>query len=265
MSLNELESKSIYVIRDAYNKFGRYMALLWSTGKDSTTLIHLFKKAFFGKVPFPVIYIDTSFKFKEMYEFRDRYVKEWNLNLVIARNEEAIKKGINYNDYDIATCCHELKTKALQKAVDRYRLKALMVGIRRDEHGVRNKERYFSHRDKEFRWDYLNQPAEVWDLFITEDKESGHFRVHPLLHWTELDVWGYIKKEGIPVNPLYFANNGKRYRSLGCEPITKAIDSNASNVNEIIGELSNTKTEERAGRDVDKEENMQKLRALGYM
>ncbi len=263
--LNILEAKSIYIIREAFYRY-RKLAMLWSIGKDSTTLLWLVRKAFLGRVPFPVIHIDTSYKFEEMYEFRNKYAKEWNLNLIIARNEDAIKNGMNPSKGKLI-CCTALKTKPLQDTIKKYGFEALLLGIRRDEHGIRAKERYFSPRDRNFRWNYKDQPPELWDHYTTKYSTEEHVRVHPLLHWTELDVWMYIKREGLPVNPLYFAKNGKRYRSLGCKPCTKPINSNASTIDEIIEEIKTTKIGERAGRAQDKENlyMMQKLRSLGYM
>jgi sulfate adenylyltransferase subunit 2 len=264
--LDELESKSIFIIREGWHRF-KNSALLWSIGKDSTTLLWLCLKAFYGKLPFPVMHIDTTFKFPEMYAFRDKWAKELGLNLIVDRNEEAIAKGINYINSDAFTCCHELKTVALQKAILKRKFEALYVGIRRDEHNIRAKERYFSARDIEFKWDYKNQAAEMWDHYQTEANAGKHFRVHPLLHWTELDIWDYIKRENIPTNELYFAKDGKRYRSLGCMPITKPIDSNADTIDKIVEEVRLSDTPERAGRAQDKEQayTMQKLRSLGYM
>jgi sulfate adenylyltransferase subunit 2 len=264
--LDELENKSIYIIREAYRHF-KPIALLWSIGKDSTTLLWLIRKAFYGKIPFPVIHIDTTYKFPQMYTFRDHYAKEWNLNLLIEKNEDALRRGISYDTHDAFTCCHELKTVALQQAIKKHKFQALFVGIRRDEHNIRSKERYFSPRDKEFQWNYKDQPPELWEQFRTSVQSDDHIRVHPLLHWTELDIWQYIKREGIPICELYFATNGKRYRSLGCMPITNPIDSDADTVDKIIDELKATKGAERAGRAQDKEQahTMQRLRALGYM
>lgn len=263
--LDELESKSIYIIREAYEQF-KNIAMLWSIGKDSTTLLYLCRKAFYGEIPFPIIHIDTGFKFKEMYEFRDRLAKEWNLNLIVARNEEAIKQGMNPSKGKLA-CCTALKTEALKLAMKKYKFKALLLGIRRDEHGIRAKERYFSPRDEKFQWNYKEQPAEFWDQFNTKAEGETHIRVHPMLHWTELNIWEYIKREGIPVVKLYFAKNGKRYRSLGCTTCCLPVESNASTLDEIIEELKHTKQAERAGRAQDKEQAymMQKLRSLGYM
>lgn len=264
--LDELESKSIFIIREAYRQFKK-VALLWSMGKDSTTLLWLCRKAFYGKIPFPVMHIDTTFKFPEMYAFRNKYAKDFGFNLVVTKNEEALARGISYDTHDSITVCTELKTNALKQALDKGKYRALFVGIRRDEHGIRAKERYFSPRNEDFTWDYKNQPPELWDQYKAKAEEKDHIRVHPLLHWTELDIWDYTRREGIPINELYFARNGKRYRSLGCMPITNPIDSDASTVHEIIDELKNSKTAERSGRAQDKEEAnaMQKLRALGYM
>ncbi len=213
------------------------------------------------------MHIDTTFKFPEMYKFRDHWAKEWGLKLLIETNQAAIDKGINYKTHDAFTCCHELKTVALQNAIAKYKFQGLLVGIRRDEHGIRAKERYFSPRDTEFKWDYKNQPAEIWDQFKSTKEKDEHLRIHPLLHWTEADIWEYVKRENIPSNELYFAKNGQRYRSLGCMPITNPIKSDADTVDKIIEELKKTKIAERSGRAQDKEKayTMQKLRSLGYM
>lgn len=263
--LEQLESQSIFIIREAYKKFRR-IAMLWSVGKDSTTLLWLAKKAFYGRVPFPVIHIDTGLKFKEMYEFRDWCVKNWGLNLIIAENyKEAEKLGICPDSK--LECCTMRKTEALKKAIAKHKFEALLLGIRRDEHGIRAKERVFSPRNRDFQWDYKDQPPELWDQFKTQKEGEQHLRVHPLLHWTEIDIWNYVKQENLPINPLYFAKEGKRYRSLGCVPCTKPIDSNAKNVDEIIKEVKESRISERSGRSQDKEEAnaMQKLRSLGYM
>jgi sulfate adenylyltransferase subunit 2 len=264
--LDELESKSIYVIREAYYHY-RDIGMLWSIGKDSTTLLWLCRKAFFGRVPFPVIHIDTTFKFPQIYAFRDRYANEWGIKLVIGRNEEAIKAGINPTEHDKLKCCTELKTNALKLVIAKGGYKALLLGIRRDEHGIRAKERYFSPRDEKFQWDYKNQPAELWDQYKTTSEDNTHLRVHPLLHWTEFDVWRYIQRERIPVIELYFSVRGKRYRSIGCYTCCNPIDSDAKDIEDVVEELKVTRTRERAGRAQDKEHAymMQKLRALGYM
>jgi sulfate adenylyltransferase subunit 2 len=263
--LKDLENKSIYIIREAYAEFKK-PAVLWSTGKDSTAVLWLCRKAFYGKIPFPVIHIDTTYKFKQMYAFRDKLAKEWGMDLIVARNEDAIRRGVSPTAGKFE-CCNQLKTEALMECLGEKKFDALILAIRRDEHGIRAKERYFSPRDEDFKWDYKNQPLEMWDQYQSMTEEKTHTRVHPILHWRELDVWEYVKQEKLPVNPMYFAKDGKRYRSLGCEPCTFTIDSNASTIGEIVEELKVTKIAERAGRAQDKEKafTMQKLRALGYM
>jgi sulfate adenylyltransferase subunit 2 len=272
MSLKDMENRSIYIIREAYAEF-KNPAVLWSTGKDSTTVLWLCRKSFFGDIPFPVIHIDTGYKFRSMYEFRDRIAEEWGLDLVVATNEAAKAAGVGPLSGKLE-CCTQLKTEALMQVLDAYGFDALLLAIRRDEHGIRAKERVFSPRDEQFRWNYRDQPLEMWDQYQTQmQHEAGenahtHTRVHPILHWRELDVWEYIKQESnIPVNPMYFAKNGERYRSLGCEPCTSPIESNAATIEEIVEELRTTKIAERSGRAQDKEKAfmMQKLRALGYM
>ncbi|MFC1904391.1 sulfate adenylyltransferase subunit CysD [Chloroflexota bacterium] len=265
LDLKDLENRSIYILREAYAEFKK-PAVLWSTGKDSTTMLWLCQKAFFGKIPFPVIHIDTGYKFKEMYQFRDKVAQEWGLDLVIARNEEVLGEGIVPQDGKIE-CCSRLKTEALRKCLAERGFDALILAIRRDEHGIRAKERYFSPRDENFKWDYKDQPLEMWDQFQGLLKEGTHMRVHPILHWRELDVWEYVKQEGMLVNPMYYARNGQRYRSLGCEPCTFTVESDAATIDEILRELRTTKIAERSGRAQDKEKTftMQKLRALGYM
>ncbi len=257
--LKSLEEKSIYIIREAKLKFNN-VAALWSMGKDSTTMLALTRKAFLGKVPFPVIHIDNSIDFPETYKFRQDLAKKWHLNLIVARSE--IKP-----DLVGSACCGKNKPETLKKVMKEHGFDALIVSIRRDEHGIRSKERYMSPRDKEFRWDFKNQPAELWDDYSSKLDTAGHVRVHPLLDWNEIDIWRYIKQENIPMNPLYFSRNGYRYRSLGCTHCTIPIKSGAKNVSEIIKELETTKTEERSGRSMDKENEyvMQRLREFGYM
>ena len=265
VQLEDLENKSIYIIREAFAEFKK-PAILWSTGKDSTVNLWLCKKAFFGEIPFPVIHIDTTFKFKQMYAFRDKIAKEWGFNLIVAKNEEAIAAGVSPEQGKFE-CCTRMKTEALMSELDKHGFDALILAIRRDEHGIRAKERFFSPRDKQFKWDYKNQPLEMWDQYQSLTDAQTHIRVHPILHWRELDVWEYVRQENLPINPMYYAKDGKRYRSLGCEPCTFTIDSEASNIDEMIEELKTTKIAERSGRAQDKEKafTMQKLRALGYM
>jgi sulfate adenylyltransferase subunit 2 len=263
--LRDLENKSVYIIREAYAEFKK-PAVLWSTGKDSTAALSLCRQAFFGRIPFPVIHIDTGYKFRQMYDFRDRIAAEWGLDLIVAENKEARRAGMGPKDGKFE-CCTRLKTQALMQCLEQYHFDALILAIRRDEHGIRAKERYFSPRDEDFKWDYKNQPLEMWDQYQSISEDKTHTRVHPILHWRELDVWEYVREKGLPVNPMYFARGGKRYRSLGCEPCTLPIDSHAKTIDEIIEELRTTKIAERSGRAQDKEKafTMQKLRALGYM
>lgn len=264
--LDELENKTIYIIREAYSRF-RNIGLLWSAGKDSTVLLWIARKAFFGRIPFPVIHIDTSLKFDEIYEFRDKYVEKWGLGLIISKNEKALKEGVS-PEKGILTCCNSLKTGALKETLTKHGFKALLLAIRRDEHGIRAKERYFSPRDNtDFKWDYLNQPAELWDLYKTNAGAEGHLRVHPMLDWDEQDIWKYIQREKIPVIGLYLSRNKKRYRSIGCKTCCAPIDSNAGSIRKIIKELRTVKEGERSTRSQDKEDSyaMQKLRSLGYM
>ncbi|MBD3202771.1 sulfate adenylyltransferase subunit CysD [Candidatus Woesearchaeota archaeon] len=262
--IDRLESKSVFIIREAYRKF-KDIAMLWSIGKDSTTLLWLCRKAFFGKIPFPVVHIDTGYKFKEMIEWRDEYAEKWNLNLIVGQNKDAIEKGIGPKDK--LACCTALKTNALKQTIKEQGYKALLLGIRRDEHGIRAKERVFSPRNIEFKWDYKNQPPELWDQYKTKKKKQEHIRVHPILHWREVDIWEYIKRENIPIIDMYFAKNGKRFRSLGCECCCSPVKSSADDIDKMINELKTTHTSERDGRAQDKENAymMQKLRSLGYM
>jgi len=185
---------------------------------------------------------------------------------VYKRQEEACKEGVGPETGKLE-CCTMLKTEALKQTLEKHGFDALILAIRRDEHGIRAKERYFSPRDEEFKWDYRDQPLEMWDQFQGLVGEGFHMRIHPILHWRELDVWEYVKMEGIPVNPMYLARNGQRYRSLGCEPCTLPVESNAATIEEIVEELRTTRVAERSGRAQDKEKSftMQKLRALGYM
>ncbi len=257
--LNILEEKSIFILREAKAKFEN-VAALWSMGKDSTTMLALARKAFLGKIPFPVIHIDNSIDFPETYKFRQDLARKWKLNLIVAESE--IKP-----DLIGAACCGKNKPETLKKVLDEHGFDALIVSIRRDEHGIRAKERYMSPRDKDFKWNYKDQPAELWDDYSSKMGTSGHIRVHPLLDWNEIDIWNYVRRERIPVNPLYFSRNGYRYRSLGCTHCTVPLRSSAKSIDAIIKELETTKEEERSGRSMDKEREMvmQKLRSLGYM
>ena len=263
--LDRLEAESIYILREAYKKFGK-LGMLWSIGKDSTVLLWLAKKAFFGYCPFPFIHVDTAYKIPKMIEFRDRIAKDFDIDLIVHKNEEALTEGMGPEKGRLV-CCKALKTDGLQQVITNYEFDGLILGIRRDEEGSRSKERVFSERNRDSEWDYTNQPPELWDQFKTEFPKGNHIRVHPLLSWNEIDIWSYIEREKIPVVDLYFAKDGKRYRSLGCAPCTAKIDSNAATIGEIIEELKNTRVSERAGRAQDQEDSyaMQKLRKDGYM
>lgn len=263
--LDKLEAQSIYILREAYKHFGK-LGMLWSIGKDSTVMLWLAKKAFFGHCPFPFIHVDTTYKIPEMINFREKIAKEFNLNLIVHTNEDALREGIGPRVGRLV-CCKALKSEGLAQVIKKYEFEGLILGIRRDEEGSRSKERVFSERSADSQWDYINQPPELWDQFKTDFKKGNHIRVHPILHWNEIDIWSYIKRENIPVVDLYFAKDGKRYRSLGCAPCTIPIESEASNIDEIIEELRNTKQSERAGRAQDQEDAhaMQKLRKEGYM
>jgi sulfate adenylyltransferase subunit 2 len=264
--LDVLENRSIYIIREAWRSF-RDIAVLWSMGKDSTVLIHLCRKAFFGRIPFPVMHIDTGFKFREMYGFRDKHAKLWDLDLRVVRSRNA---GGVCPENGRFECCSRLKTDALRQAIIESGLRAVLLGIRRDEHGIRAKERYFSPRNEDFEWEYEDQPPELWNQFRTVSADGTHTRVHPMLHWGEKDVWRYVQRENLPVVNLYFAGSkvkGKRYRSIGCEPCCSPVGSSADTIEKIVREMESTGIAERSGRWQDKENlfNMQKLRSLGYM
>jgi sulfate adenylyltransferase subunit 2 len=263
--LRELEQASIFVVREAFAQFRR-PAVLWSTGKDSTALLHLCRKAFLGRVPFPVIHLDTSYKFPDMYAFRDGIAREWGLDLVVARNDEALAAGV-HPDGGALACCTALKTETLKRALAAGRHDAVLLAIRRDEHGIRAKERVFSPRADDSSWRYGDQPLEMWDLFTAPVPGEGHVRVHPILGWREVDVWRYVRDEGLPFNPRYLSRDGLRYRSLGCEPCTRPVASPASTLDAIVEELETSRQAERSGRLQDKERAfmMQKLRAMGYM
>lgn len=275
--LDKLESQSIYILREAYHSFSN-LCMPWSMGKDSNVLIWLSKKAFCGHIPYPLLHIDTTYEFPEMLEFREWAVEKYKLDLIVKINEDAragtgsYTTSIGYETHDPVTVTHELKTVALQQIMAERKFDALITGIRRDEDPTRAKERYFSPRNAEFEWDYKDQPPEFWNQFTTALEPGEHIRVQPLLDWTEVDIWRYIERENIPIPQMYFARKGEdglnyRFRSLGCWPITKPVQSNASNIEEIIAELRITKTSERAGRAQDHHERnaMQKLRAKGFM
>src|SRR5438067_12966961 len=224
--LESLENHSVFILREANHTF-KNPAMPWSMGKDSNVLLWLALKAFFGKVPFPLLHIDTTYEFSEMLEFRDWASRQYGCKLIVKMNTEARERGIGYETHDPVTVTHELKTVALQQVLAEYKWDALITGIRRDEDPTRAKERYFSPRNAQFEWDYKDQPPEFWGQFATSSAKGEHVRVQPLLDWTEVDVWRYIQRERIPIPKMYFSRNGKRFRSLGCSPITQAIVRNA--------------------------------------
>ena len=290
--LDAIEAQSIYILREAYREF-KSLVMLWSIGKDSTVLLWLARKAFFGHVPFPLVHIDTSFKIPEMIEYRDKIAKEWKLNMIVGQNKQALKEGRTFpaGKLDRISCCKTLKTEALKHTLagdwERVRMdhktgkyvtdenkepySGVIVGARADEEGSRSKERYFSPRDRNNDWDVGDQPPELWNQFKTDFAPGTHVRIHPLLDWTELNIWEYIERENIPITKLYFdQGDGKRYRSLGCYPCTSAVESRAKNVHDIVEELRAGKfanVAERAGRAQDKEDGggLETLRREGYM
>lgn len=263
--LAQLEDESVYIIREAFANT-RNLSMLWSMGKDSTVMLELVRKAFFGAVPINLIHIDTTFKIPEMITWRDEFVKRHNLRLLVGKNEEALAAGMNASMGRLK-CCGSLKTDALLETIKEHDVHGLLVGIRRDEEGSRGKERVVSPRLPNGGWGYKEQPAEIWKYYNLHLAGEVHLRVHPLLHWTEIDIWEYIRQEKLEILPLYYAKDGKRYRSLGCWPCTGQIDSTATTIDEIIEELRQTKMGERAGRAQDQVDAyaMQQLRSAGYM
>jgi len=290
--LDRLENIGVHILREAYASF-KNMCMLWSIGKDSTVLLWLARKAFLGHVPFPLVHIDTAYKIPEMIEYRDRLTREWKLTMVYGQNEEALEKKETFPDgnVDRITCCRNLKTRALVNTLNgkwrRYRFNhqsdayeidtniepytGVIVGARADEEGSRSKERYFSPRDRQSEWDIGDQPPEFWNQFKTDFAPGTHVRIHPLLDWTELNIWEYIKRENIPTVSLYYdQGEGTRYRSLGCWPCTFPIESGSRTVDEIIEELASGKLKniaERSGRAQDKDDGggLETLRREGYM
>ena len=290
--LDKLEAQGVHILREAYKEF-KSLVMLWSIGKDSTVLLWLARKAFFGHVPFPLMHIDTSFKIPEMIAYRDRLAREWHLDLIVGQNSPALAAQQTFPAGVLSRvdCCRALKSEALKHTLSgewprlrmdhaqgrlvpeekRETFTGVSVGVRAYEEGSGSKERYFSARDQQKEWDVSDQPPELWKQFKTNFAPGTHVRVHPLLDWTELNIWEYIERENIPIIPLYF-NQGehRRYRSLGCHPCTKPVDSEARNIREIIVELQSGKfanVAERSGREQDKEDGggLETLRRGGYM
>lgn len=292
--LDELESESIFILREVVAEF-EHPVMMYSVGKDSSVVLHLVKKAFYpGPVPFPLLHINTSFKFPEMYEFRDKTAKDFGLDLKVYSNSQAVEFGINPMDQGTIRCCGLLKTQALLDALSQGKYDAVIGGARRDEERSRAKERIFSFRDRHGQWDPRIQRPEMWTLFNGRIHEGESIRVFPLSNWTEIDVWRYIERESIPIVPLYFAKerlvvvrNGQllpvgpstrildqeqpkmhlcRFRTLGCYHCTTAIESSASTVSEIIEEIQTARYSERTTRviDHDQDGSMEKKKREGY-
>ena len=292
--LTELEHESIFIVREAYHRFSR-LALLWSMGKDSTVLLWICRKAFLGRVPFPVIHVDTSYEFDEIYAYRSRLAAEWGLELVVRRNEAALASGMGRHSADMLTCCNALKTETLKASIRDLRLEAVLVGIRRDEHGIRAKERYFSPRERDSQWNYRGQPPELWDLYASAPEESEHTRIHPLLHMTELDIWQYIARERLAVPEIYLAHVrpvvrrgaqlvavtsltqprereiveeiSVRFRTVGDITCTAPVASRAATLEAIIAETAATTITERGATRLDDqthEASMELRKREGY-
>jgi sulfate adenylyltransferase subunit 2 len=293
-SIDLLEAESIYILREVSAEFAR-PALLYSIGKDSSVLLHLAKKAFWpGGIPFPFLHVDTTYKFREMIEFRDKTCRDLGIELIVSTNHEAIKGGTNPFRLGTSQCCSLLKTKALLNSLNIHGIDAAIGGARRDEEKSRAKERVFSVRDAVGQWDPRHQRPELWTLYNTRLQQGQKMRIFPLSNWTELDVWRYIERENIPVVPLYFAKkrqvlvrNGMlipldhpiellrgetpqwvtcRMRSLGCTYCTGAIRSTADTVSQIIEELKTFRRSERENRiiDHDQEGSMELKKREGY-
>jgi sulfate adenylyltransferase subunit 2 len=292
--LDTLEAESIYILREAAAEFSR-PAMLYSVGKDSSVMLRLAEKAFYpARVPFPMLHIDTTYKFREMIEFRDRICRGLGVRLIVHTNHEAIAHGANPFRLGTGGCCGLLKTRALLDALNTHRIDAAIGGARRDEEKSRAKERIFSSRDAFGQWDPKNQRPELWNLYNGRISSEQSMRVFPLSNWTELDVWQYIERDGIPVVPLYFAQEREmlvrgeqlipfehsmallpgetpqkvmcRMRSLGCTYCTGAIRSHADTIAEIIKELQGFRRSERENRiiDHDQEGSMELKKREGY-
>jgi sulfate adenylyltransferase subunit 2 len=267
--LTALEHKSIHIIREAYNRV-HPLAMLWSIGKDSTAMLWLVRKAFYGRVPFPLVLLDTEQEMDEVYAFRDRLIAEWDLPCI---NHPCPPEAEMDATLPPNTRAAMRKTEGLKTLLDKEKYRGIIAGIRRDEQAMRAKERVFSPRSMDGAWDFKDQPPEFWDQYKTDIPDGCHLRIHPILHWSELDIWRYHAREGIPFCELYLARRDAgtgrmmRYRSLGEKNITKPVESPAASLEEIIAELATTKTSERAGRamDTETEDSFERLRAKGYM
>jgi sulfate adenylyltransferase subunit 2 len=293
--LKELEAESIHIIREVAAEFERPV-MLYSVGKDSAVMLHLTMKAFYpAKPPFPMMHVDTTWKFKEMIEFRDYMVKNLGLDLIVHINQDGVDQGIGPFTHGSKKHTDVMKTDGLKQALDKYQFDAAFGGARRDEEKSRAKERVYSFRDKNHRWDPKNQRPELWNIYNGKIDKGESIRVFPLSNWTELDIWQYIHLENIPIVPLYFAKerpvverdgmlimvddermpigeNEKvemkkvRFRTLGCYPLTGAVESEATTLPEIIQEMLLTTTSERQGRLIDHDQagSMEQKKREGY-
>jgi sulfate adenylyltransferase subunit 2 len=293
--LQKLEAESIHIIREVAAT-AENPVMLFSIGKDSMVLLHLARKAFFpGPVPFPILHVDTTWKFRQMIEFRTWIAKEWNLDLIVHTNRQGVEAGINPFDSGSRVHTDVMKTQALKQALDHYKFDAAFGGARRDEEKSRAKERVFSLRSREHRWDPKNQRPEPWNLYNTRKKQGESFRVFPISNWTESDVWDYTLQESLPLVPLYLAAErpvirrdggifmrddermkllpgesvemmSVRFRTLGCYPLTGAVESTASTLPEIIQEMRDSNTSERQGRVIDHDGtgSMEQKKQEGY-
>jgi sulfate adenylyltransferase subunit 2 len=293
--LKRLEAESIHIIREVAAEFANPV-MLYSIGKDSSVMLHLAMKAFYPSLPpFPLLHVDTTWKFREMIEFRDATARRLGLKLLVHVNEEGVKRGINPFDSGSALHTQVMKTEALKQALDKYGFDAAFGGARRDEEKSRAKERVFSFRNANHAWDPKNQRPELWRVYNTRIAKGESIRVFPLSNWTELDIWQYILAENIPIVPLYFAkkrpvverdgtlimvddarmklrqgekveNRVVRFRTLGCYPLTGAIDSEADTLEGIVTEMFTARTSERQGRLIDSDEksSMEKKKKEGY-
>jgi sulfate adenylyltransferase subunit 2 len=293
--LERLEAEAIYIMRDAVAQ-AENPVMLYSIGKDSSVMLHLALKAFYpSKPPFPLLHIDTTWKFREMYAFRDWIVREHDLELLVHTNEEGLAQGINPFTHGSAVHTDVMKTQALKQAIDKYSFDVAFGGARRDEERSRAKERVFSFRSAQHRWDPKSQRPELWGLYNARKRRGESVRVFPLSNWTELDVWHYIHAEQIPIVPLYFAKERPvverdgtlimvdddrmplaegehtmerrvRFRTLGCYPLTGAIPSDADTLEGIISEMMLARTSERQGRVIDRDQSgsMERKKQEGY-
>jgi len=293
--LKQLEAESIHILREVVAEFDNPV-MMYSVGKDSAVMLHLALKAFFpAKLPFPLLHVDTKWKFKEMIAFRDKRAKEEGFELLVHSNPEGIEKNINPFVHGSAVHTDIMKTEGLKQALNKYKFDAVFGGARRDEEKSRAKERIYSFRDKNHRWNPKNQRPELWNLYNARTHKGESIRVFPLSNWTELDIWQYIYLEHIPIVPLYFAKKRPvvqkdgvkimvddermpieegevikeemvRFRTLGCYPLTGAVESSAQTLPEIIQEMLLTKTSERQGRVIDSDStgSMEKKKMEGY-